>query len=159
MPDQELSAELSREIIQLDHELKGIEPNQKKRSKILKVLAGKFTTTFKSHIGPIPSPEALKQYDDILPGTAERLVAMAERQSNHRIELERHVIERQLSDSRLGQYLGGLISVLFLGASYSLGMNGHDALAGILGGTTLVALVTVFVVGKNKQSQNLQSKA
>ena len=159
MPEQELNAELTRGIVQLDRDLKGIEPNEKKRGKILNVVAEKFTATIKSYIGPIPSPESLKQYNDILPGTAERLVAMAERQSAHRIELEKRVIERQLGDSRLGQYFGLLISVLFLAASYSLGMNGHDALVSILGGTTLVGLVTVFVIGKNKQNRDLQAKA
>ena len=159
MPDEELSADLTKRIVQLDRDLKGIEPSDKKRGKILSIISSQLTATFKSYVGPIPSPENLKQYNDLLPGTAERLISMAERQSAHRIELEKKVISRQLEESTRGQYFGLIVALCFLAASYSLGMNGHDGLAGVLGGTTLVSLVAVFVIGKKKQREDLQSKA
>lgn len=34
--------------------------------------------------GPIPSANELKKYEDVLPGAAERIIAMAENQSRHR---------------------------------------------------------------------------
>lgn len=159
MPEQELSTDISKRIVQLDRELKGIVSEEKKRGKIISVVAPILTASFKSHIGPLPSPETLKQYDELLPGTAERIISMAERQNIHRIDLENKVITRQLQDSRVGQFMGFLIAVLFAAVAYSLGMNGHDTLAGVLGGSTLVSLVAIFVVGKKKQGQDLQAKA
>lgn len=44
-----------------------------------------------------------------------------------------------------------LIAVVGLGASVYLAMNGHDVTASILGGGTLVGIVTAFVAGR-KQS-------
>lgn len=38
--------------------------------------------------GPIPSPDTLFQYDQLLPGTADRIVAMAEREQAHRMNQE-----------------------------------------------------------------------
>jgi hypothetical protein len=43
-------------------------------------------------------------------------------------------------------------SVLF--ASYRLAMNGHEAVASVLGGTTIVGLTSIFVYGKKKQKEN-----
>ncbi len=43
--------------------------------------------------GPIPSPAMLKRYNDILPNAADRILAMAEQQQNHRIHIEKTVIE------------------------------------------------------------------
>lgn len=157
MTQDELSAEINQSLAVLDRDLKSLEPNDKKRTKIVSYLATKITT-FQSHSGPLPSPEVLKKYDELLPGTAERIISMAERQSAHRVELEKKVIPRQLNESTRGQILGFIIALVFGAASYSLGMNGHDILAGTLGGTTLISLTTTFVVGRKKQQDELKKK-
>ena len=36
------------------------------------------------HAGPLPPPEILREYDQALPGLADRIVSMAEGQANHR---------------------------------------------------------------------------
>ena len=43
--------------------------------------------------GPLPPPEMLDQYEQILPGAAERLFTMVERQEEHRQALEREESE------------------------------------------------------------------
>jgi uncharacterized membrane protein len=159
LASQEVSADLTKNILQLDDKLREVGLTEKKRAKVAALVASTISFTLKSHTGPIPSPEALKQYEEIKPGTAERLIAMAEKQSDHRISLEKKVIVGQLLDQRVGQYLGFIVALCFLYASYSLGMSGHDALGGTLGGITLVSLVTIFVLGKKKQKDELEKKA
>jgi hypothetical protein len=39
--------------------------------------------------GPIPAPSILRSYDEIVPGAAERIIAMAEREQEHRHAWER----------------------------------------------------------------------
>lgn len=109
--------------------------------------------------GPLPAPDTLKEYDVIIPGLAERIVKMAETQSAHRIELEGKVVNSQLSESKRGQYLGFIIAVICICATVWLSLAGHEAVAGVLGGTALVGLVTVFVVGKREQKADLSRKA
>lgn len=41
----------------------------------------------------------LKQYDEVLPGAAERILKMAEEQSTHRKQLERKVIDGDDTES------------------------------------------------------------
>ena len=48
-----------------------------------------------------------------------------------------------------GLLAGTLISCLSMGAAIFLAMNGQPAVAGVIGGGTLVGLVTVLVQGKN----------
>ncbi len=95
----------------------------------------------------------LKQFEEVLPGLAERLVSRMEKQSDHRMKLEGIAVPAQLSESKRGQWLGFIVSVLFLGASVWLALEGHDTVAGILGGSTIVGLVTIFVVGKRQQKR------
>ena len=157
MPDPVKTLDVAKKIDQLENQLERVETNPKKRRQILSIVA-EFTATIKSHISPIPSPESFGQYEQIHPGTAERLLRMAEKQSDHRMSLENKVISGQLIDSRVGQIIGLIISLAFLYASYQLGMNGHDLLAGVLGGSTLVGLVSVFILGRKQQQQSLQRK-
>jgi uncharacterized membrane protein len=108
--------------------------------------------------GPIPHPEILKGYDGVVKDGAERIFAMAEKQSNHRMQLERRVIEEELKQSRLGQLFGFIIGMLGLGLAVLLAMFGHETVASIFGTTTIIGLVTVFVLGKRAQQKDIASK-
>jgi uncharacterized membrane protein len=112
-----------------------------------------------SFSGPLPPPEVLEGYDRIFPGLAERLVRMAEKQSDHRMELEKKAISAQLSESSRGQIFGLIIGLTGLILSSYVIVNGYAISGSILGGATLVALVSVFVVGKQKMRAELQEKA
>lgn len=50
--------------------------------------------------GPIPHPEALAAYEDITPGLADRIVVMAERESENRHKIDQGKIK--LNDKHLG---------------------------------------------------------
>lgn len=84
---------------------------------------------------------------------------MAESQGAHRMELERQVIANQLDESKRGQNYGLLIGLTGLAICLTLALTGHDVVAGVVGGTTLVGLVAVFVVGKKQQREDLASKS
>ncbi len=41
------------------------------------------------YAGPLPHPEILEKFEQILPGSADRILKQAEAQTLHRIELEK----------------------------------------------------------------------
>ena len=45
-------------------------------------------TKVSAHSGPLPAPETLAEYEQFLPGSAERIFAMAEAQLSHRLHIE-----------------------------------------------------------------------
>ena len=83
--------------------------------------------TLSAYAGPIPPPEVARQWNDLVPGAAERFLAMAEKQSDHRQDLERIAVASGHRRSWLGLWLGFVISVLFLVCSAVLIATGHDA--------------------------------
>ncbi|MGI4887298.1 MAG: DUF2335 domain-containing protein [Janthinobacterium lividum] len=113
----------------------------------------------RTHIGPIPSADALAQYGQVLESAPDRILRMAEKQSDHRMELEKSTIRRQLNQSGIGQILAFLVSVGCIGASSWLAVEGHDVVAGVIGGTTVVGLVSVFIYGKVAQQKDLKEKS
>lgn len=104
-----------------------------------------------SHSGPLPCPEDLEKYNHIIPNGADRITIMAERQNFHRIEIEKVVVNSNNRQSSTGQWMGFLLALFCISSSVYLGAQGHDVLAGVLGGSTLISLITVFVLGKRAQ--------
>lgn len=43
--------------------------------------------------GPLPHPDLLKKFDEIVPGAAERILLMAEKEQNQRHQLEVKIVE------------------------------------------------------------------
>ena len=101
--------------------------------------------------GPIPPPHLLSQYDQVVPGAAERILAMAERQSAHRLDLERRVIVSDIKKSEKGQWFALFAASLALVFAFTLGMTDHQIAAGIIGGLDIVSLATVFVFGRKQK--------
>jgi uncharacterized membrane protein len=60
------------------------------------------TTQFQ---GPLPHPQHLAAYDQVLPGAANRIQRMAESQSKHRQELERHVVTSNTRNEHHAMYM------------------------------------------------------
>ena len=85
--------------------------------------------------GPLPPPDTLAQYDDILTGAADRILSMAEKEQERRHQNENKIVYEQLKYRRLGMLIGGLIGIIGAGGSIAamiLGSNtaGIIALAG-----------------------------
>ena len=100
----------------------------------------------RSHFsGPIPPPSVLAHYESVLPGLAERLLAMAEDEARHRRATWARVI-------RLSEW--GLISAVVLGLTIVLcgtvaAVRGAEmaGLAAVV--ATVAGLVAVFLSGRS----------
>ncbi|PXV85105.1 putative membrane protein [Lachnotalea glycerini] len=99
------------------------------------------------HIGPIPSPEVLAEYNKIDPTFANRILVMAEQQSLHRQEIEKRIVKSGVNDSKLGIIFGFIIGLAALIVSLVLGLNGRTIASSLLGVSGLVGLVSVFIYG------------
>lgn len=109
--------------------------------------------------GPLPPPEMLAAYDEVKPGTADRLITLLELQTNHRIDIEKTVIYGSVRRADRGLVWGGVVALTGMLASAGLGFSGHEASAVALGIADLVSLVGVFVLGNNRQKQDINEKA
>ena len=106
--------------------------------------------------GPLPPPVVLEKYNEIIPGAAERIIAMAEEQAKHRKELEVKVINSDVGNSKLGLWFGLIIGLAGLAASVIVIIYGEQIVGGVLGIGTLGSLVGVFVYGSQKRNQERQ---
>lgn len=115
------------------------------------VIVNALSLTHQSHSGPLPDSETIRVYSEVIPNGGDRLMSTVEKQLQHRIELENKGLTRSFNQSSTGQWMGFLIAMFFGYLSYDLIKSGHDVAGTIIGGADLIALVTVFVIGKSKK--------
>lgn len=99
----------------------------------------------KIHIGPLPDPETLRRYDDLLPGTAERIITMAEKEQDHVHKTVSRAQIWTLVRKQIGQISGFLLGLLGLLEGFFLVVKGHDWAGASMSGISLSVLVGLFV--------------
>lgn len=112
-----------------------------------------------SFAGPIPPPQVLKGYEDILPGSADRILKMAENQQQHRIDIEKKAISSQADNSKRGQVFAFIVFILCTIIGIVFAYLGMKTFAGVFLTTTMVTLVALFIGEKVKIRSNLKDKA
>ena len=117
----------------------------------------RYQEIHRSFNGPLPAPEDFKQYESVLPGAADRIISMAEKQQLHRTSLEKEIVDRNFNQSSRGQIIGGILAICYILASFVLGLYGHETLAGIIATTTLLGTIVVFVLNKKPDHDNEDS--
>jgi uncharacterized membrane protein len=111
-----------------------------------------------SFIGPLPPPNILRGYNEVIPGAAERILAMAENQQSHRIQIESAVVQENCKSQRRGLIFGFVITMTVVLGGFFLIYKGKSATGLISVVLALVSLVGIFIYGKQKQQSQLESQ-
>ena len=101
----------------------------------------------------------MEGYDKVLPGSADRILKMAESQAEHRQNLERKVVEGNLRAQAWGQFYAFVLCLsLFAGSIYLLAhgiqIGGLSALVLAVGG-----FVGTFLYGRSRQEKEREAKS
>jgi uncharacterized membrane protein len=123
------------------------EPADKTDSSLLRVRREQY------FVGPLPPPNILKQYDDVVPGAANRIITVFENENEHRHGLERKIVKTESRDSLLGVVSAFILCIVALIGCIFLISSGHEVYGIILGGFGLTGLATTFIVGRNSENK------
>jgi Predicted membrane protein len=118
-----------------------------------------FTLTAQRFSGPLPHPAILAQYNDVIPGGAERVIAMAERNQQHRHAMESMVVRGGLSAQRNGQWFGLIVALVGMAGSIWLISQGQTWGGAAIGTVDVVGLVSLFIYSNESKKKELRSKA
>jgi uncharacterized membrane protein len=111
-----------------------------------------------SFSGPLPPPEILARYDQVIPGAAKKIIGMADRQSRHRQSLERLVIESDVRRSKTGLRAGLAVCLTGILVGGSLVYLGHDAAGAAITAVPTAGLIGVFVYGTASRRREREEK-
>lgn len=116
--------------------------------------------------GPLPPPADLREYEAILPGCANRMLTMHEKdqaaahaEGVHRRQQQTTYLAGQISSERLGMYFGLIVALAFLLVGAWVITFGREPWGGtIIGGTGLAGLVGTFIYGRSNINREVREK-
>ena len=108
--------------------------------------------------GPLPHPETLERYNQVVPSAAERIIRLAETQHDHRLAIEKEVVDSNINSQKLGTILGFIVAMTAIIGGVFLAYVGRETSGVTSIITALVGLAGVFVYGKREQKKDLANK-
>ena len=102
--------------------------------------------------GPMPHPKHLREYEAVLPGAAERILSMAERNLYHNMAGNRTMLDAEIEDRKRGmKYGAGLFGLLIACGFASLFVTTNPLVPGLFLGSAVIGGITAFIKGRNGQ--------
>ena len=135
--------------------------NQQSKDKITQTQASIVTAT--AYQGPIPAAEELQKYESVLPGASERILKMAEKEQDARLENNKAGMqnvfniekERNLIAKR-GQWFAISMGIFVLCYATYLAFLGATVQSASVVGAVLVGVIVAFVAGRKKEDKDIK---
>ena len=113
--------------------------------------------------GALPHPDILQQFNNVVPGAAERILKMAEDQSAHRQKNENRVIVSGVVNSFFGVFAAFIITMSAIGGGlyvvYSVPTVAGAVSGGFISATGIGAVVSAFIYGTRSSREEREKKA
>ena len=107
---------------------------------------------------PIAHPRIIAGYERYLPGSADRILTMAEQQQSHRMKLEGRGQAAAIQRDKRGMYLGFILSLALMLISLAVILSGFD-IAGLgMIAVSTVSLAGVFLYSRHSTRSELRDK-
>ncbi len=137
---------MSEELSEKKQEIsKDSEPELSNPEQVKRVIA----EVIQEFSGPIPPPGIIAGYEEVVPGAADRIIQMAERQAMHRQSIEQMEAKIEARDSLLGILFAFILGVGSIIACIIVVLTVREnagAIAGsLLGVTGIGSIVTAFL--------------
>ena len=104
-----------------------------------------FLAAYRS--GPLPPAEEMAKYESIYPGATKLLFEKFIEQTNHRMKLEKTVIEGDNRRANIGQIISAILSFLGIGMGSFLAYVGKDLVGFSLIVSSIGTLLAAFYGG------------
>ncbi len=104
--------------------------------------------------GPIAHPKHLREYEDICPGAADRIITMAESNLKHNQEFQMQALNADVTDGKIGRSFGFFVFLmLMVGAAVSAVYQSNIVALAFLG-TGALGVVGQFIDGRTKKQDD-----
>lgn len=113
---------------------------------------------FQHYEGPLPHPSTLRGFEEVVPGSADRIITQFEEQGRHRRKQENRVISHNLLSSTLGQIFAFvLFMTIAVGGGYLI-QEGKDIAGGSAIVASLVSAAYVLRSARKAKQKDLDDK-
>ncbi len=147
--------QIYKELIERLSQLQGEDPEKLEKiflKKELRQVSSKFS-------GPIPPPELLEGYENIVPGSADRIIRMTERQIDHRTNIESLIVKGDNRRADKGLTFAFMLGILCIVVAAALAYLGQPNVAIVIIVVLFGTGTTTYIYGTNVRKQERENKA
>lgn len=147
-PDGEDLDELAQE---LSKRISNLVPTGQRTQVIAQVLSVVSEERFS---GPIAHPKHLREYEEICPGAADRIITMAEQNVGHARTMQGRALEADIDDMKAGRLYGFLALLSLIIAASVATYFDHEIIAGAFLGAGALGVISQLIQGnRNGKSE------
>lgn len=102
----------------------------------------------------------LEEFDRVVPGLARQIVDRSELELQHRHQTEQRALEAKIEDQKAerryqgrGQLMAFVLCLTLISIGAIAFFTNHEAVASVIYGTTIIGVVTVFVIGRSQKKR------
>lgn len=126
---------------------------------------GKMTSfitrqVMESYSGPLPHPKILAGYEQALPGTADRIVTMAEKEQEHRHNAQNKMIQVESRDSVCGMVFAFILSIICIITAiiivYKVPTTAGAISGAFIGSSGMISVIIKFITSTRHSSDKKQ---
>lgn len=132
--------------------LEGVIDDPEQRQRIAGFLM-RMEMTSAQFRSPYVPPEYLRAYEEIVPGSAAKMISDVHSQTQHRHLLESRTVLGGVRRADIGQWMGLAVALVFAGVVIYATAIHETAVAIAVAAIDIVGLVAVFVLGKGRQEK------
>lgn len=126
--------------------------NVQRQGKKASVETRTITATM-TYDAPIPHPTIMKGYEEILPGAADRLISMVEKEQVHEQKCESKVIRDEFILNLAGLIFGFVIAICWLGSATYLLAHKMFVSGGLMGAAAVALIISQFAKQRPHRKQ------
>ncbi|WP_288190251.1 DUF2335 domain-containing protein [uncultured Veillonella sp.] len=102
----------------------------------------------KFHEGPLPAPWVLREYDEVCPGAADRILKMTEQEGIERHNFNREALRATIADTKRGMYLAFFLAILLISGGFLLLAWDKYITGTLFSGAGLSIVLSAFINNK-----------
>ena len=104
-----------------------------------------------SFVGPLPPPSMFNAYGHVVQDAPNRILTMAEKEQEYRIESDQRAMQYAREDNRRGQWLGSAVALSYITAAVVVSVYGQPWVGGMLGGIGILSAITDLVLNRQER--------
>lgn len=108
---------------------------------------------FARYQGPLPPPQMFRDYEDVLPGAAHRIISMAEKEQSHRHRWEADALRADRCYRMAGLSAGWTVALGLAAAAAASGVWGDWRVGCALAATSATTMVWKLIQGRSQDGE------
>ncbi|MGS2742953.1 DUF2335 domain-containing protein [Halomonas sp. LS-001] len=107
-----------------------------------------ISTTTSAFRGPLPPPSILRDYENIVPGSAAKIIDWADSEREHRHRTETTIVRAETTRDLRGQILAAIVALAAFGLAGLALFLDHAGVAALITAIDISGLVAAFIYGR-----------